>query len=391
MSGRFTLDGSDALEQRISQLCARTWQAVREKIPHTEIDGLLLGGGYGRGEGGVLRVEAGDQPYNDLEFYLFLKGNAWVNQQRYRRILHEICDQMTKNAGLDVEITILSRRKLQHSAVTMFYYDLLAGHRWIAGDDSLLEGCHHHSCAASIPLHEATRLLMNRCSGLLFAKARLTRSEFTSVDADFVARNIAKAQLAFGDALLTALGHYHWSCRKRLQRLQEVPMANHPGWLAAVKKEHVTAVEFKLHPHWTAGPPTQNGAVVAEKVQLCAEHARVSALAREVFLWLENKRLNARFESPEQYAFSSIRKCGDKSAWRNRLISATAFGLKTAFSRDGSLYPRERLLTALPLLLWREPSGKVELLSHVQKCLLTKQVDFSTLVDVYHEIWSRFN
>ncbi|PYL00604.1 MAG: hypothetical protein DME19_04505, partial [Verrucomicrobia bacterium] len=78
--------------------------------------------------------------------------------------------------------------------------------------------------AERIPLCEATRLLMNRCSGLLFARERLECAEFSPVDADFVERNLAKAQLAFGDAVLTAFGRYHWSCLERHKRLKSLKM-----------------------------------------------------------------------------------------------------------------------------------------------------------------------
>ena len=50
-------------------------------------EGEGLGGGYGRGEGGVLRSpESGeDQPYNDLEFYVFTRGSALIAERRFRR------------------------------------------------------------------------------------------------------------------------------------------------------------------------------------------------------------------------------------------------------------------------------------------------------------------
>src|SRR5437667_1590292 len=101
----------------------------------------------------------------------------------------------------------------------MFYYDLMMCHRCVYGEEALFAGCSHHCAPGRIPIHEATRLLMNRCSGLLFAKQQLERTDFTPENADFVRRNVAKAQLAFGDVLLTVEGQYHWSCRERAARL----------------------------------------------------------------------------------------------------------------------------------------------------------------------------
>src|SRR6185295_5994072 len=138
-----------------------------------------------------------------LEFYVFVKGPWWLAERRYQAPLHCYAEQMSARAGLDVEFKVTSLAKLRDSGANMFYYDLLWGHRWIAGNERLLHGCDHLRDARQIPVMEAVRLLMNRCSGLLFAKERLLREVFTSAEADFVQRNIAKAELALGDAVLT--------------------------------------------------------------------------------------------------------------------------------------------------------------------------------------------
>ena len=80
MHKRFTIDGSPALEQHLQKTCELVLAGIREVIPARKLEGLVLGGGYGRGEGGVLRGPSGDQPYNDLEYYLFLRGMNFLNR-----------------------------------------------------------------------------------------------------------------------------------------------------------------------------------------------------------------------------------------------------------------------------------------------------------------------
>ena len=65
---RFTVDGSDDLERHLARICEKIAAGLRGLIPPRQLEAVLLGGGYGRGEGGVLRTSAGDRPYNDLEF-----------------------------------------------------------------------------------------------------------------------------------------------------------------------------------------------------------------------------------------------------------------------------------------------------------------------------------
>ena len=248
MSLRFTIDGSDALEAHLAQTCEKVLAGVKSLVPATQLEGIALGGGYGRGEGGMLRTPGGDQPYNDLEFFVFIRGNAILAERKFRHPLHELGEQLSPEAGLEVEFKVLTLEKLRRSAPNMFYYDLVAGHRWILGDDSLFVGCEQHKNAAKIPLHETTRLLFNRCSGLLYSLERLQRKDFSEAESDFVGRNLAKAQLAFGDVLLAAHGEYHWSCRERHARLAKFKFIGELAWAAPLLAQHAAGAEFKLHP-----------------------------------------------------------------------------------------------------------------------------------------------
>ena len=144
-----------------------------------------------------------------------MRGPDCLNERRYQAALHSLGERLSSLAGVEVEFKILSLEKLRGSSASMFYYDLVMGHHRLWGAESLLADCAHHCAAERIPLAEATRLLMNRCSGLLFAREQLFREPFPLEAADFVGRNHAKAQLALGDVVLTAHQQYHWSCRER--------------------------------------------------------------------------------------------------------------------------------------------------------------------------------
>ena len=457
---RFTLDGSEELERHLDRTCQSVLAGVQSIVPERKLEALLLGGGYGRGEGGVLKTETGegirkrdlsagdkeverrspapplpgeragvrailhpsvltvDKPYNDLEFYVFLRGNTLLNERRYRAALHDLAERLTPGAGVEVEFKILSLPKLRRSPATMFYYDLMMGHRWLRGEESLLASCEPHREAKNIPLSEATRLLMNRCTGLLFARERLQRAPFTAQDADFVGRNLAKAQLAFGDSVLTAFGQYHWSCRERNRRLNRLVADEDLPWLPEVQRQHGEAVEFKLHP--------RRG--TASSTELQKQHAKLTALGLQLWLWLEWRRLKRSFASARDYALCPINKCPEANAWRNRLVNVKTFGPSAFFAPRASRYPRERLLHTLALLLWEaatfetpgaRPSWAQQLralwnaanssrtclaanamrpgrprsglLKFVQGELRTTARTFSDLIAAYAALWRRFN
>jgi hypothetical protein len=381
---RFTLDGSDALEGQLQRTCAKVRDAVQRLVGPQRLEGLLLGGGYGRGEGGVLRAGTliEDRPYNDLEFYVLAKGSALLAERMFAPGLHELGLSLTPAAGVDVEFKILSASKLRRSPPTMFYYDLVSGHHWLLGSDKLLGGCDHHRNGPAIPLSEATRLLMNRCTGLLFCAEHIGTRSLDPAQQDFVGRNLAKAQLGLGDVLLAAHHQYHWSCRTRHERLNALRLEGELGWAAALRPHHAAGVEFKLHPYRST----------EELKRLAHRLEELTGLARQLWLWLEAQRLGVSFASISDYARTRVNLCPETKLLRNWLITLRSLGLKAAFGSGAPRYPRERLLRSLALLLF-EPERIQEArdLALVQRALRSDAPGFRELVDAYRKLWERFN
>lgn len=383
MKNRFTIDGSDALEDHLAQTCQRVATGVRQLIPNGKLEALLLGGGYGRGHGGVLKTDSGEQPYNDLEFYVCLRGIDLLNQKKYSRAFHELSEKLFPEAGVEVELKISSLQKLRKNPPTMFAYDLRWGHQTVLGDDtSFTKNNAFHG--SDIPLSEVTRLLMNRCAGLLFAKEHLQRKPFTADDADFVGRNHAKAQLGFGDVFLTAHGKYHWDCRERNERINTFSPEHNLPWLDEVRAHHKTGVEFKLHPKRTN----------LSMDHLCDQQRALTHLGLKIWLWLESIRLKQMFTSAQDYAASPVNKCPETNPIRNFLINLKTFGPAVLQAGSPRRYPREKLLHSLSLLLW-EPEIFTSLDSasrrQVQADLRTEATAFADLVRAFENLWKNFN
>jgi hypothetical protein len=379
MTQRFTIDGSDALENALAAYCEKARVGILGIIPRSRIKAVLLGGGYGRGEGGVLKSATGDKPYNDMEFYVLLSGSDIINTRRYHHRVEELARELTANAGIEVEFKLLSLQKLERSPVSMFYYDLISGHRLLHGDDSWLVRCAHHRSAHRIPLHEATRLLFNRCSGLLYSQEKLRRSDFTEDDADFVGRNLAKARLALGDVILAMRREYHWSCRERHKRLRKIEAEGGLQNFNSVLPLHGQGVEFKLH-------PTQSARSVEE---FRAELDFIKDIAAQLWIILEETRLGKPFGNVERYSLDPSSKCPETRPFKNRLINARRFGIKALTDKS---YPRERLLRSLPLLLWvPEDIQQPKTLSFLQEQLRTSASSYPELVRAYAALWRIYN
>lgn len=373
MTQRFTIDGSAALEEKLASICDGFAEGIRAIIPPTVLEGLALGGGYGRGEGGVrLDESGGEHPYNDLEFYVFVHPPLLLRERAYRKRLHDLAHEWTEKAGIEVEAKLLTLDKLRDSDVTMFYHDLIVGHRLAHGSPELFADCGHHRASHRIPLHEATRLLMNRSSGLLFATEMM---QGKNPDADFIRRNIAKAQLALGDVLLVAQNLYHSSCRERHRRLQKFEEVPSLTGLSRIIALHQCGVDFKLHPVSSR----------ESRDQLRADLQEATQLTGELFLWLERRRLKQAFADHRDYAFSPINKQPEQKPLKN-------FAINLRLGALAMTYPRQRLLEALALLLWSPDAlGREETLPKLQRDLRTRAKDFSGLVAAYRQLWSRFN
>lgn len=375
---RFTRDGSFELEQRLARTCDEVRRGVQRIIPSPKLEALMLAGGYGRGEGGVLKTEAGDQPYNDLEFYVCLRGNRFFNEWRYTHALHQLAAGLSPSAGVEIEFKVISLADLQRAPITMFSYDLVMGHRWLWGKEELLQHCEHHRETGELPMAEATRLLMNRCSGLLFAQEKLQRQAWSAEDADFVGRNLAKARLAFGDAVLACAGQYHWSCLERHERLSRltVPLP----WLSQLRSLHAAGVDFKLHPRRSRASVTL----------LQAELEELRARGLSLWLWLENRRLGSSFQSARDYGMSSLDKYPDTNPCRDFLVNLKAFGLAALCAKRSFRCPKERVLNALVILLWEPWRLEPQLIRHLRHELRMRGSD-PDIPAAYRSLWARFN
>jgi hypothetical protein len=379
MQKRFTVDGSDALEAQLSGVCGQVLDCVRSLVPESRLEALVLGGGYGRGQGGVLQTAAGDRPYNDVEFYVFLRGNRILNERKFSTPLNQLGERLSALAGLHVEFKVDSLERFRRAPISMFSYDLVCGHRQMFGADNIFAGCEHHTVAEKIPVSEATRLLFNRCTGLLLAKDLLRNRSLTPEQSDFVGRNLAKLQLAMGDAVLTILGQYHWSCVERGLRVRQLGGVDDLPWIEEVRRNHAAGVQFKLHPR-------QFDKSLA---QFAAEHHELSRLALQLWLWAESRRLNRRFSSADDYAFSRVEKCFDSSGPRNFLLNLKTFGPRAVFDPMSRRYPRERLFNSLPVLLWDGASTSARA-RHVQHQLQTAAADWTGLLEAYKRVWPQF-
>ncbi len=219
----FTAEDDPAVEQAIADMLRRLADEIRQ-LANADHIALYLGGGYGRGEGGVLVTENGQHlPYNDLDFFVFSKGLSATKRKVFDAELAVIAPRYEKESSVSVDFAPAKPiEKLIKERHTLMYQELLYSHRHVCGPDLLADV----ECpdAHELPILEALRLLVNRGMGLLFAAQQLADAPKDDdghvIDGkaiDFAIRNLHKAALGAGDALLIAQQRYDYNLERRLK------------------------------------------------------------------------------------------------------------------------------------------------------------------------------
>ena len=201
--------------------------------------GVVLGGGYGRGEGGVATMPDGSQRLsNDLDFYLVVEdGSSAAEMESASRALEPIARRWSERLGIDVDFCPPKTPwRIRHDQERLMIQELLHGYFDVAGEkgEVLFNGVERRQ-PSEFPWTEAVRLLVNRGAGLILARA--------SDDPQFVVRNVNKCVLGAGDALLIARGGYRWRAEERAEALGQPLYSDAVAWKFRPRAEGVCGWE----------------------------------------------------------------------------------------------------------------------------------------------------
>jgi len=318
---------NDWLGRRLHAVARDLAQAVGP-----ELIAVILGGGYGRGEGGV-QVQGGrERPYNDVDLFVVLRGaRAWPHLT-----LERLARLRSRDLGVPVDIgRPLTVPELGRWPAWLMWHELLHGHLVLHGPADVLTGSASAAAWGPPPAIEATRLLLNRGAGLLWAW-RVVRGVEIATDADFVRRNRYKAEQALGDALLIAGGVHRTALGSRAADL--ALLVHRSRGLASLVQERLyrEALAFKLRP---------DGVSLAQP----GEAALADAAERwtRVFLHVESSRSGRDFVDTAAYAAWPAPR--EASPGARAVVANLARG--ALLGRPSVRHPREALYRELPLLL----------------------------------------
>ncbi len=215
--GRYAAGDSPAADSIVASAISGIGKEI-EALRPAALRGVVLGGGYARGEGGVFtdKTTGAVSLYNDLDFFVVVESSATKEQlAAISSALGDISRRWSAQLGIDVDFCAPKTAwRIKHDERRLMIQELLHGYVDVALErgETLFAGVERLE-STQLPWMEAARLLVNRGAGLLLAAE--------AHDAGFIARNINKAVLGAGDARLIAHNAYAWKGAERAARIAE--------------------------------------------------------------------------------------------------------------------------------------------------------------------------
>lgn len=357
MTPTYSIHGSVAFNARLHETLLRLGSDT-EGFLGDNLVALILGGGYGRGEGAVIHVDGHEMPYNDLDLFIVVVNKGAVPMDRLNAVGAPYADELRIHVDFSRPLTL---QDVSQWPNWLMWYDLLNGHVVLTGPQDILSRHAPATLKAPLDAVEGTKLLLNRGAGLLWA-LRVVRNIEKLPDEDFVMRNYYKCALALGDALLISHGRYATAYTGRDDRF--AALENHEQEVAAFDLGllYRNALRFKFR-------PDRDDFEAVDALGLESLAGKWGA----VFLHVEAKRTGLNWSSLDDYvAWNGVRESEQNAP--SRLVRNIVRNLQM-----GNLtvrYPREALYRRLPVLLGLTGS---------------RVKDWAAETEDFLRVWDRFN
>ena len=164
--GRFAAGEAPEADAIVADAILRIGGEI-EALAVPQLRGVVLGGGYGRGEGGVresvkCKMESVEcRLSNDLDFFAITDEGADEGRAapRIAAALEPVSAEWTRNLGIDVDFTVKTPWRLKHDMERLMVQELLHGYADVAGEkgEILFAGLEKREPSA-LPWMEAARL-----------------------------------------------------------------------------------------------------------------------------------------------------------------------------------------------------------------------------------------
>ncbi|BAJ01537.1 hypothetical protein [Shewanella violacea] len=309
-----TLLQDPAAESICQHILEHVCDTIMEFFNKDQVCALVLLGGYGRGEGGLIPHPVSGQLYPHNNFDLLLILNRHNNTDpRLEQSINQALQAIRHQADLGIDLSFTTVHKMKKSACRVIWYDMRHGHRTLLGDPDFVPSLTQHTLD-NIPAWDVRNLLINRGALLLINRFLLAQSQPERYRSTVI-KHTMKAIIGYGDALLFSRGRYHWSYAEKQQR-----MANEHAIDPKFKQLYLQAMSFRFTPSYSR----------FKDINLANWNETIITALQPIHLSCERKRLN----KPELTWTSYLKSAADDAFWHSedkfKNLVKRLWGLSTA-------------------------------------------------------------
>lgn len=393
---RWTLDGDAAAEARIAADQQLIGDAVSAEVPAEHFVALVLMGGYGRGEGGFVVDDHGPAPYNDYDYFVVVRAADGNARDQLNGRLAMLAKTLEQQVGVEVDFALLRLEQLRRAEFSLMNAEMRWGHRVVAGPSDVL-AVMPQMPFQRLPPGEMTRLMLNRGALLLMNQQRLLNGRtvgvgggFGAADREVFFKYLFKAILACGDTRLAAAGCYHPSYPEKLRRLEAARPSEAPG------DDPLSPDPMPLHQEFMELYRLAYQHKFRPDYGQFADASPADWQARVLRIWtatlraFEIRRLGRDFANWHDYCRAAVPKGQGGDLVRNIGVTVRDFGPLEPFRRPRRAlrYPRERLISVLPLLLTE--SGTLLDPCTASALALPAKVHWKPAVERFLALWGKY-
>jgi len=376
--GRFTVKGTAAVESKITRMLQQIADVFAQKLASDEYKSLILLGGYGRGEGGVLLENGVEKPHNNFDLLLIYKKDISHKMDQ----LHNSLEKLSGTFKIGIDLGTIAASKLKHAQCRVMWYDMRFGHKVILGDKNFVRSIRQFQLK-NIPDWDVRNLMVNRGTLMIINDLLLDKKELDKAQEKLIVKHIVKAIIGYGDALLYFGGNYSWSYVEKQKQMQKQRQVD-----SEFKQLYDEAMEFRFQPDYATflkKDIKEYTEKLREKFSQIFLHCEQLRLNKNINVWTEypdvvfRKAVCQELFSPKSWAKKAINflktpKYTGKGSWR------AACGYR--FLGKKGLLP-----VFFPYIAYRLESNYYKKL--FEDFLQVGHVDFKNLRRTYLCLWSQ--
>lgn len=378
MASKYTVYGSEKIDTKIDKDLKTISSAVQSEFDSGEITALILGGGYGRGEGGVFLEKGQEQLFNDYDLFVVIPNCSRKKRNKIFDRLQKVSHELEQVISIEVDFSVpLRENEICDLPFYLIWYELKNGYHVFYEDDQILVQMPDYE-GSKIPIMEGLKLLLNRAAGLLLARRRIEhRSELNCDDREFIFRNIQKAIQAAGDTYLMTKNNYHFSYQKRqklLTKYGDDEIIDQNGFIDLYHK----SIQYKLKPFSIESSRSQLKKLL-EQIFPIYEQFYLRAFAEyfgnPIMDWQKYLELISGHSTNDSF----------KDRLKNLYLNFKIDGLRNPVWKWYTRYPRFHLFYAVPFVIFsfQKNNGNLE-------TVLPSNIETNS-EKAFIQLWQRYN